>query len=262
MKKSKRQPRGTTTNPTALEQGEALVESQRVPMIVAATSSRGNKHITEQTTAVPLNELVLCDEAANPNKMTDEEMKHLKAAIDNSGFNQPILVNQLDYNAEQRMQYEVIDGNHRVMVARELGYTSLPAVVRRYTPEQVRAIRLGMNRNRGQVDLGIAQSILADLASEGWDLTELGNLTGFATEEVIDLTTPKDEGPALADPGALTLPDDANVASKPFVLEISFTNRKDYQLARRKLKKAAGETGDLGLGLLHVLGEAEEEQPS
>ena len=46
---------------------------------------------------------------------------------------------------------------------------------------------------------------------------------------------------------------------KPFVLEVRFERKEDFQLVRRKLKKAAGASNDLGVGLLNVLGEIDHE---
>jgi hypothetical protein len=204
---------------------------------------------------IPISKLVLCPPEKNPNKMTDAEYALLKDAMAAASKNgdevlQTVLLSPHDPPADT---FDVVDGNHRVQAAIELGWTDMLAIVRAMTPNEIIAYRLGMNRNRGRIDLTIAKGQLSDLVLDGDVALEV---TGFTGEEITDLTTPvHHERNLLADAGSTDVEGEATPSAKPFVLEIPFTKKSDYQLARRKLRKAAGKTKDLARGLLAVLGE-------
>ena len=84
--------------------------------------------------------------------------------------------------------------------------------------------------------------------------------TGFDEKELRALLERSLDVPEVE----LELPDDSafnddTAPPKPFVLEVRFERKEDFQLVRRKLKKAAGASNDLGVGLLNVLGEIDHE---
>lgn len=193
--------------------------------------------------------LVLCPPHLNPNKMPPEKfallVEAMRAARNGDELLQPVLVTPAPGG-----KFEVVDGTHRVEAAAAIGWTDLTCVVQDMTPAQVMAYRLGMNNNRGELDLSVAQANLVDLLMDDWTPEQL-TVTGFTAEEIADLTRPQQPAPMAA----LDDEDDHEPAAKPFVLEIGFPDRESMKIAKRKLRKAAGRGGDLATGLLRVLGE-------
>lgn len=205
----------------------------------------------EDVFLVAVEDLIPTADAENPNRMSEEEYARLLGAMRADAFNQPILV------AERGRGYLIVDGEHRRRAAVDLGMTHIPAVVRQYTDEQVRAVRLGMNRNRGEVDLTRARVILLDLQVEGWSPEQLV-VTGFSAEEIADLTRTNE--PHTPDPLTGAPGEEPPLPEKPFVLEIAFADRATFERAKRALRKAAGKTKDYAQGLLNVLGRQHEEK--
>lgn len=74
-------------------------------------------------TDIPTNQIFPND--YNPNVMDSETKWFLTRDIKENGFVEPILVRKVE---EER--YEIIDGEQRWEVAKELGLTSIPAIVR------------------------------------------------------------------------------------------------------------------------------------
>jgi signal recognition particle subunit SEC65 len=194
--------------------------------------------------------------AKNPNRMTPEKYRGLVAAIDQAGFLQPILVAEFANGS-----YGIVDGHHRVKAAEELGMTAVPAVV---VPEEKlpedwqRATRIGMNRNRGDADLGLIAEEIADLTKLGWSPDDLA-VTGFSAGEIgvlLDSLGAEDAANTLAggavDPAALANPEPPQEAGEgTVVLEIQGFGKKEITKVKRALRQAGG--GDLRTGLLAVL---------
>ena len=188
---------------------------------------------------------------SDPNKMTDEEFTALCQLMKEVGCVQSLTVapDLGDGN------HEIIDGHHRFWAAQQVGLKTLPVEVATVDDERAKALGLGLNKIRGNPDLQIATEILRELDGD-LGREEMALLTGYAPDEINDLlatTTAADMGDAdqtgdLEDGAADALP-------APFVLEISFRDKATYQKARRLLRKAAGETKDLAIGLLNALGE-------
>src|SRR5690242_10288081 len=84
----------------------------------------------------------------NPNIVPDAIMDALKANIERSGFNQPILVRQRD----GRDGYEVVDGAHRFRAACDLGIEQVPVIVRDMSDAEAKAQTLAMNKLRGEME--------------------------------------------------------------------------------------------------------------
>lgn len=205
----------------------------------------------------------------NPNEMADAEYAALVAAIRANGFLQPILVcppqgEGVGHGAGQVVGQEgyyppdahyVIDGQHRLRAARELSLPAVPCVVVRVTREQAQALRVAMNRLRGELDLTAVGRIFQELSDAGWTGGQLAQ-TGFSVGEVEDLlravSQPVDASPLPVDMGT---PDyDAGAPSEPprkrHVLEVEFETAQQLTRARKALA-AGGST--LGEGLLRLL---------
>jgi ParB-like chromosome segregation protein Spo0J len=213
---------------------------------------------------VPLARMRPTPDAENPNKMSPEAYLMLEEAVrvdaeKGSPFKQPLLLAPVEPPDAGGFAFVVVDGEHRRRAALAAGLTSVPAVVVEMTDEEIKAWRLGMNRNRGEIDLAVAREIVLDLTSEGWSVQNLV-VTGFSADEISDLTksAASTVSDLIEDAGTAEVEDAPAVAAKPFVLEIPFVDKKQYELAKRKLRKAAGKTKDLARGLLNVLGEETE----
>lgn len=187
----------------------------------------------------------------DPNKLDDERLAGLKALMQLRGALQPLLVNKMPKG------YLIIDGHHRFWMAQELGWSELICVVISVPETEARALSLAMNRLRGELDMTLSAEVIRDVLIEsGWDTSNLSINTGFTVEEVEALVNQAKtfEETELGDVGTDVPPDEAP-RDKPFILEVSFATKDQLRLVRRKLKKAAGKSRDLGIGLLQVLGE-------
>ena len=186
----------------------------------------------------------------NPNKMGAQAYAALVEAIRLRGPLQPLLV--LERFVGEHVEYEVVDGHHRRQAMLDLGYTAGDAVVLPHgTPrEVVLMLSLGMNRLRGTVSLDAAEHVLRELLSEGADLDEMLT-TGFTAEELNELLNPA----PLPERSRADAPDENLLPDKPHVLELTFATEAQLKQATKRLRKAAGKTKNLGLGLLNLLGE-------
>lgn len=188
----------------------------------------------------------------NANRFDPARFELLKQAIRDKGFLQPVLTRPLEGN-----NYEIIDGHHRVRAAKELGLEKVPMVVVDADADEAAVLALGMNRLRGELNLGDVGDILASLSSV-IDPSEL-TYTGFSASEIdalVQATTAEMPDDPL--PQSMEGADDGPGADKPFIIEIEFADKKDYQKARRGLKRAAGKGNELAVGLMRLLGEEEE----
>jgi hypothetical protein len=212
-----------------------------------------------KTMLLRVDELRTPDPADNPNKMTDVEFALLQEAMSKATDGDEILQPVLVVSSDDTM-YDVVDGSHRVQAARLLGWKHVECKVvlaaDGWDRARIIAYRLGMNRNRGHIDLGMAAAVMTELKMDGWSAGDMV-VTGFTADEIAELTKGVDsDAELLADVGAPDVEDDPGAAAdKPFVLEIEFRNREDFVLVKRKLRKAAGKSKDLARGLLAVLGE-------
>jgi ParB-like chromosome segregation protein Spo0J len=187
----------------------------------------------------------------NPNSMDPEKYALLVRAISEVGFVQPVLVRPV------RDRFKLIDGEHRVRAARELGMEYVPCVIGTgdlVNDEQAAVTQIAMGRLRGDLDLAAVGRTMEGLLSSGWSMPEL-TLTGFSEDEIADLLEAARSATEDVLAGSdTTLPDTSDIPLRPFVLEITFESRASYTAAKRGLKRAAG-SGELSEGLLRLLGE-------
>jgi ParB family chromosome partitioning protein len=197
----------------------------------------------------------------NPNKMRPEQYEALKSAITRFGFAQPVTVRAMDNG----LGFEMVDGHHRWQAAQELGLEQIPARVITCNAGEARILAISLNRVRGSLDLAEVGSVFTEVL-EGWagSFSAAADLTpaGFSTDEIDDLLRIASDNvdptaTALAG-GDATAPEldeeEDEERPKPFLIEIEFADRAQYQAARRALKRAAGKGKDLAAGLLNVLG--------
>ena len=198
----------------------------------------------------------------NPNKMPDEQFEKLKAAIKLYGFEQPVLVRPIgNENATDKHSgtYEIVDGVHRKQAADALGMKEIPCVVNRsITDEQARALRISMNRLRGELDLASVASEFRLLSDAGWDMSAL-ETTGFSGDEVAALMSVGNDNGDFELPETVGAEPEEQVDDKTeWVLELTFTNKAAMQKCKRRLRRIAGHGGELSAALIKVLAEDEE----
>jgi ParB/RepB/Spo0J family partition protein len=191
-----------------------------------------------------LNPALLHTAPDNPNRMEEATYTALVENIRKEGFLQPVLVARDP--AAPSDGYEIIDGHHRVRAAIELGYDSIPCVVENFDPQTAAALRLGMNRLRGELDLSAAARILANLEKEGWDKVDLA-ITGYSPGEISDLLSAVAHTGEDVMPEAIESPPEPDPEpNEPAVLEIAFPSKEEMKLMRAALKKASKEAGNKG----------------
>lgn len=111
---------------------------------------------TEQLRMMPV---TACDAMpGNPQVMTAEERSALRESIARDGFLEPVLVRPMP-----RGRYQVVAGNHRVDVARELGMKAIPAMVRAMSMAAAKRIAVNLNSIHGALDVETLRAFLEDL---------------------------------------------------------------------------------------------------
>jgi ParB/RepB/Spo0J family partition protein len=118
----------------------------------------------------------------NPNRVPPELFAKLRAYIEREGFVEPLVVRP----AKEAGWYEILGGEHRWRVARELGYETVPCNVVTLDDRRAKVLSVNLNELKGQsVPALLAELIhdlsrdlsLDDLASQlPWDVTQLADL--------------------------------------------------------------------------------------
>ena len=99
---------------------------------------------------------------------TDEQMGELKASIEKNGFNIPVLVKPLPTG-----EYELIDGEHRIQIMKELGHDKIPAVVTDADDKKATMLNILANTARGDqnpMDVGEALKRAYDAGADEAEL--------------------------------------------------------------------------------------------
>jgi ParB/RepB/Spo0J family partition protein len=197
-----------------------------------------------QIRTLPLS--LLDDPLTNPNVMSAAQFAALKHAIAEVGFLQPVLVRQ------EGARYRIVDGAHRAHAARDLEMVKIPCVVADLHDKD-RAVQIGMNKLRGELDLARVAEAFVELTADGWSLDEM-LITGYAPDEINDLlkaasSTPEQD---IVEEGAAAMPE-PDQSDRAWTLELKFSSKTDLSRAKRALRKAAGKGIELGTGLLKLI---------
>lgn len=110
----------------------------------------------------------LQEAAWNPNTMTPDMLPKLRESITRYGIVENLVVRTLGDG------YEVISGNQRLRVYRELGRETAPCVVVDLTDAQTKLLAQVLNRTRGEDDLGLKAALVRDILA---DLSEQETLS-------------------------------------------------------------------------------------
>ena len=120
----------------------------------------------------------------NPNAVAPPEMKLLELSIVSDGYTQPIVV------WDNEGVYEVVDGFHRHLVGKKLGFTHLPVVI--VNPERLDksdriASTIRHNRARGKHAVNAMSDIVLELSKRNWSEKKIGKELGMEPDEVLRL---------------------------------------------------------------------------
>src|SRR5271168_2612285 len=130
----------------------------------------------------------LAEYPRNPRK-NDAAVDRMCSSIRELGFKIPVLA---------RSDGEVVDGHLRLKAARKLGLTEIPVILcDEWTPAQVKAFRLMVNRSVGWADWNeeLLALELQDIQAMDFDLS----LTGFEDDELAQLLAAQDAMDGLTD---------------------------------------------------------------
>lgn len=130
---------------------------------------------------ISISDVTETPEGENCNQLSDQDFAGLCAAVSKLDFAQAVTLRQ-----RPGQQFDVVDGNHRLRAARVAGLTELPALVypESMTDAQLRALRLALNRWRGDPRPDVVAADLKFLHSEGWDRAELYAASGWDRSEL------------------------------------------------------------------------------
>lgn len=210
---------------------------------------------------IPVGEIA--DAPRNPNVMSTSQYQGLVAAIHLEGFQVPILVRPAEkcgYPLPDGEAYEIIDGHHRVRAVRELMESgqmsgeSIAAIVIRADDVQAQRMAVAMARIRGEVNLGVAAEIVADLSKRMSD-EDLAAYVGYTEADIADLIdiAIDDDLDDEVDMDEMEPPPENQVRTKPWEIVLTYSDRKEYQRVRRALRKAAGKGNDIEAGVARLI---------
>lgn len=114
----------------------------------------------------------------NPNKMDAPMLEKLRESIQRYGLVENLVVRPVRPSAGETLgspRYEVLGGNQRLQVLRELGFTLVPCVVVDLEDAPAKLLSQALNRIEGEDDLGLRAELLREV------------LAGIPQEEVIAL---------------------------------------------------------------------------
>ena len=121
----------------------------------------------------------------NPNSVAPPEMTLLELSITSDGYTQPIVTFAMDDGT-----YEVVDGFHRHLVGKKLGYPLLPIVV--INPDRADrkdriASTIRHNRARGKHKISSMSDIVVELSRQNWNDEKIAKELGMDADEVLRL---------------------------------------------------------------------------
>jgi ParB family chromosome partitioning protein len=110
---------------------------------------------------------------------TSEQEEELEASIRNHGFTVPILVSM---NPDGT--YSLIDGEHRISIAKKIGLTKIPAVIAEGDQRKLTILNILANTARGTQNPMDVSLMLKKASEQGASIDELAAATGHSVQWV------------------------------------------------------------------------------
>ena len=178
---------------------------------------------------IELNKIIPND--YNPNVVAEDTMAKLRAEIAHKGLCEPIIVRGRGNDG-----YEIVDGFHRWMICRDLGFKEIPCIIQDYDSQEAKIKTLQLNYMRGSaVPIKLA-SLIHDLNKE-ISLEDLAKRLPYEEPQLMDslelLKLPEDFG--------MSVERQAMEESQEMPMVVSFVLYKNQVEVIEQAIKMAGE---------------------
>jgi len=181
------------------------------------------------------------EDGENPNMMPDEDFRGLVESISKLDFAQAITISEVGDG-----RYRLIDGQHRKRASLIAKRQTLPALVYPAIPEEnFRALRLALNRWRGEARASAVHADIRFLHEAGFEREYLFAAGGLSSEDLDAVLGLATELPASA-AGLDDIPDPETLGTAPAPLatgspsfEVPCSSPASYQEMMHLLKRAA-----------------------
>lgn len=130
---------------------------------------------------VPMELIVLSED--NPNEQDEATFDQIVEGIKTDGFDEPIHVIPVEVGPNAG-KYIITSGHHRFKAASVLGFTHIPAVIKKGWNDDKRKIEL-VRRNmlRGNINPEKFTQLFSELSAKGYDASVLKLQMGFTKED-------------------------------------------------------------------------------
>jgi ParB family chromosome partitioning protein len=133
----------------------------------------------------------------NPNVISGDILAKLRAEIAQKGLCEPIII-----RSKGNDSYVVVDGYHRWLICRDLGYKEIPCIIQDYDDKEARIKTLQLNYMRGSV-VPVKLALLIHELSKEIKLEDLAKRLPYEEVQLQDslelLKLPEDFGKAIED---------------------------------------------------------------
>jgi len=116
----------------------------------------------------------------NPNRVDPTIFAKLRAYIEREGFVEPLVVRA------KGDRYEILGGEHRHRVAKELGHETVPCVVVDVDDRRARILTVNLNELKGQSVPSLLAQLIHDLSKDA-SLADLETTLPYSLAELEDL---------------------------------------------------------------------------
>lgn len=118
----------------------------------------------------------------NPNKVAKPELDLLEVSIRKSGFCFPLIVIK-----KSETEYMVVDGFHRLILAKKLKMSQVPVVILEEPLSELMACTIRFNRARGMHQIDQMSNIVKDLVQMNMSDQDISKNLGMDKDEVLRL---------------------------------------------------------------------------